>query len=234
MRSRRRRPSKQTTEVVTVAGVVFPIAAIGLAWFASATVFAVSMSATPGPNNTMLASSGSLWGFRRTIPHILGVSLGFSAMLIAVAAGLGGLLLHHPTVLGVLRWIAVVYLLYLAWRIATAKPHDARGREAAANRGRPLSFTQAALFQWVNPKAWVIALSALATMTAVADRPSFQRAVALALLFLAATLVTTALWAFLGVGVSRVLRSGRALQLFNVALAVLLVLSVVASVVGVG
>jgi threonine/homoserine/homoserine lactone efflux protein len=224
MRSRRRRPSKQTTEVVTVAGVVFPIAAIGLAWFASATVFAVSMSATPGPNNTMLASSGSLWGFRRTIPHILGVSLGFSAMLIAVAAGLGGLLLHHPTVLGVLRWIAVVYLLYLAWRIATAKPHDARGREAAANRGRPLSFTQAALFQWVNPKAWVIALSALATMTAVADRPSFQ----------AATLVTTALWTFLGVGVSRVLRSGRALQLFNVALAVLLVLSVVASVVGVG
>jgi threonine/homoserine/homoserine lactone efflux protein len=83
--------------------LAFPVAAVGIAWLASATAFAVSMSATPGPNNAMLASSGSLWGFRRTIPHMLGVSVGFPVMLIVVAGGLGGVLLHHPTILVTLR-----------------------------------------------------------------------------------------------------------------------------------
>ena len=105
-------------------------------WIVSAVAFATSMSATPGPNNAMLASSGSLWGFRRTIPHMLGIAIGFGFMLLAVAGGLGTLLLHHPTALEVMRWVAAVYLLWLAYRIATAAPAardpDRRpGREGA-------------------------------------------------------------------------------------------------------
>ena len=81
-----------------------PIAAVSVAWFVSALGFAVSMAGTPGPNNAMLTSSGSLWGFRRTVPHMVGTSIGFPAMLLAVALGLGGLLRAHPTVLTVMRW----------------------------------------------------------------------------------------------------------------------------------
>jgi threonine/homoserine/homoserine lactone efflux protein len=227
-----------------------PLAAVSVAWLASALAFAVATAGTPGPNNAMLTSSGSLWGFRRTVPHMLGVSIGFPIMLIAVAAGGGDLLIHHPAAVTVMRWLGASYLLYLAWKIGSARP-DAAGSQPehggseperggsepehrAPARSRPLSFAQAALFQWVNVKAWLITISALATLTPVAHHPSFGRAVVLAGIFLSVTLPITAFWTTVGVGVSRVARTPRALRRFNLSMAALLVASVVSVVAGVG
>lgn len=225
--------------MVSVGLSYLPLGAAGLAWLASALAFAVSMAGTPGPNNAMLTSSGSLWGFRRTVPHMLGISIGFPFMLVAVAAGAGGLLRDHPTVLTVMRWLGAAYLLYLAWRIATAHPRP--GNQPHGNRtpsetpaGRPLNFMQAALFQWVNPKAWLVTISALATVATAAGHPSLGRAFALAAVFLAVTLPITAFWTLVGVGVARVFSSERALRVFNVAMAILLVGSLVTVLVGIG
>lgn len=212
-----------------------PIAAVSFAWLISALAFAVAMAGTPGPNNAMLASSGSLWGFRRTLPHMLGVAIGFPIMLVAVAAGAGGLLLHHPVAVAVMRWVGVAYLLYLAWRIATAQPRAPRDAPAEQpSKGHPLSFVQAALFQWINPKAWLVALSAAATLTSVARHPSLGRAILLGGVFLAVTLPITAFWTSVGLGVARVFTSARALRRFNLVMAGLLVASIVSVLAGLG
>ena len=112
-----------------------------LAWFASAIAFAVSMSATPGPNNAMVTASGATWGFRRTLPHMAGVSLGFPVMLIAIAFGLGEVLRSRLWLQEGLRWVGIAYLLWLAWHIAIARP-AAPGQARAA--GRPIGFWRAA------------------------------------------------------------------------------------------
>ncbi len=212
-----------------------PMAVASLAWLASATAFAVAMAGTPGPNNAMLTSSGSLWGFRRTVPHMLGVSIGFPLMQVGVAAGLGALLRENPSVLSALRVLGAAYLLYLAWKIATARPGlqpDVPDGESGQSSRRPMSFLQAALFQWVNPKAWLVTVSALATVASVGGHPSTGRALILAAVFLAVTLPITAFWTIVGVGVSRVLRTERALRRFNLALAALLVASLVSVLLG--
>lgn len=118
-------------------------AGLGWAWFGSALAFALSMSATPGPNNAMVTASGATWGFRRTVPHLLGISLGFPAMLVAVALGAGGVLRAHPWLHEALRWVGAAYLLWLAWRIAVAEPgrtgcrpvgaHSPSGRRPCSN-----------------------------------------------------------------------------------------------------
>ena len=195
---------------------------IGAAWFVSALAFAVSMSASPGPNNTMLTASGANFGFRRTVPHMLGVSIGFPAMLLAVALGAGEVLRAHPLALAVLRWAGAAYLLWLAWRIASARPAVKDGGELA---GRPFSFLQAVLFQWVNPKAWVIGLAAVLTQTTASGAAQIAEAVLLAGLFLVVTLITSMFWILIGVGAARLLRTPRALRGFNVAMAALLVAS---------
>ncbi len=199
---------------------------IGLAWFVSALAFAVSMSATPGPNNTMLTASGANFGLRRSVPHMLGISVGFPAMLLAVALGAGELLRAHPLAQTTLRWAGAAYLLWLAWRIATARtaaPGD--GREPGETGGRPFSFFQAVLFQWVNPKAWVIGLAAVLTQTTARGAAQIAEAVLLAVMFVVVTMLTGVLWTLIGVGAARVLRTPRALRGFNVAMAVLLVAS---------
>jgi threonine/homoserine/homoserine lactone efflux protein len=223
---------------VIMSGVTIPFlpaAALSLAWLVSAGAFAVSMAGTPGPNNALLTSSGSLWGFRRTMPHMLGISIGFPVMQVCVAVGLGTLLRENPSVLTVMRWLGAAYLLYLAWKIATAQPESARlGGEQRRTSRRPMSFLQAALFQWVNPKAWLVTLSALATVASVGGHPSTARALALAAVFLAVTLPITAFWTMIGVGVSRVFTTRRALRGFNVTMALLLVASLVSVLAGFG
>ena len=192
-----------------------------LAWYASAVAFTVSMSATPGPNNTMVMASGAAWGLRRTLPHMAGVAAGFPAMLLAVAFGAGELLRTRPWLHDALRWIGAAYLLWLAWQIATARPTvPGDGRSG----GRPFSFTKAALFQWVNPKAWVIAIGAVVTYT-TAGSALFGEVAMLALIFALVSLPCLAAWTLAGVGASRILRTPAAMRWFNLILAGLLVLS---------
>lgn len=166
---------------------------------------------------------------------MLGVSIGFPLMLVSVAAGLGTLLRENPSVLTAMRWLGAAYLLYLAWKIATARPElkaANAGSESRPSPRHPMSFVQAALFQWVNPKAWLITISALATVASVSGHPSTARALGLATVFLAVTLPITAFWTMVGVGVSRVLTTERALRRFNLALAALLIASLVSVLVG--
>ena len=201
------------------------------AWFASSLAFAVSMSATPGPNNTMLTASGANWGFRRTVPHLLGVVVGFPVMIVLVALGAGGLLRARPWLQDGLRWIGVAYLLWLAWKIGTARP-ALQQNGAARPVGRPLGFARAALFQLVNPKAWVIAVGAVVPYTTATGSALVAQALTLAMMFAVVTLPCCTLWTLTGVGTARLLRTQLALRRFNLALAGLLVASLVPMVFG--
>ncbi|HYZ34838.1 MAG TPA: LysE family translocator [Crenalkalicoccus sp.] len=199
----------------------------GLAWFGSVLAFALSMAATPGPNNAMVAASGATWGFRRTLPHLLGVAVGFPLMILAVALGAGEVLRGAPGVQGALRWVGAAYLLWLAWKIATARPAAERDRASGARPGaRPLGFLQAAAFQWVNPKGWVAALGAIVTYTTAGEAMHGQSAL-LAAIFAAVTLPVLVCWTLVGVGAARLLRSPASLRRFNLAMAGLLVASLV-------
>ena len=184
--------------------------------------FAVVSAFTPGPNNLLLAASGANFGIRRTIPHLLGVVCGFPLLMLAVGLGLGTLFQRHPEVHTVLKFGGAAFLIYLAWRVATAGH-----RTAEAAPGRPLTFLEAALFQWVNPKAWIFAVTAIATYTTVGGRASIEIAVILAISVLV-TVGATIAWIGFGVGLNRFLqKSPRMLRAFNVSMALLLVLSIV-------
>lgn len=180
-------------------------------------VFSFVSSITPGPNNLMLLASGTIFGFRRTIPHMLGISLGFSFMLIVVGLGLAGIFDRIPTAYTVLKIVSVVYMLWLAWKIAHAAAPDA---ERAGSQ--PLSFLQAAAFQWVNPKAWSMALTAITLYSPHHDTHSL---LIIALVFAIVNLPSVSTWVVLGQQMSRWLHSPKRLRIFNWSMALLLVAS---------
>lgn len=188
---------------------------------ASIVTFALSMSISPGPNNLMVTASGANFGFRRTVPHMLGISFGFPVMLLAVGLGIGQVLEAVPQIHEALRYVAAGYLLYLAWRIATAGAPD-----AAEARGRPFTFLQAAGFQWVNPKAWVIALSAIATYVS-RDGDALGQILVIGGVFVVVAFLSLCVWAAFGSLIARFLTSARGLRIFNFCMAGLLVLSLV-------
>ncbi len=179
--------------------------------------FAFVSSITPGPNNLMLMASGANFGFRRTIPHMLGIGLGFTFMVLLVGAGLVQVFDRYPISHTLLKVLSVLYLLYLAWKIAHAAP--AKGADAA---GTPMTFLQAAAFQWVNPKAWAMALTATA---AYAPEQSLNAILLVALVFGAINLPSVSTWTVLGQQMARVLTNPRRLLVFNWTMAALLVAS---------
>jgi threonine/homoserine/homoserine lactone efflux protein len=192
-------------------------------WLLPVLAFAVSMSVSPGPNNVMLAASGATFGFVRSLPHILGITVGFPLMLALIAFGAGMPLRALPWLQDVLRWVGAAYLLWLAWHIAVARPATVSGRSAS----RPLTFMQAALFQWINPKAWVIAAGGVVTYTSGGGAGFAFQAGLLTAIFLVTTIVAVSMWAALGAGAARLLRTPSALRAFNLAMAALLVLSLI-------
>jgi threonine/homoserine/homoserine lactone efflux protein len=180
--------------------------------------FSVAMYITPGPNNVMVASSAANHGIRATLPHMLGIAFGFSLMLALVCAGLGSALVTWPLLLPLFRWVGAAWLVWLAWQIASAPPPGEGGRR------RVLGFFGAAAFQWVNPKAWLIAVGAAGEYLS----PHQSLIVQLARIFVVFLLVgmpCLLVWALLGSGAGRLLRSPVQLRAFNVAMALLLVLS---------
>jgi threonine/homoserine/homoserine lactone efflux protein len=179
--------------------------------------FAFVTSVTPGPNNLMLMASGANFGFRRTVPHMLGVALGFVLMAFLVGLGLAGLFQTYPAAVTALEIAGVLYMLWLAWKIAHAAPPAERAAE-----GRPMTFLQAAAFQWVNPKAWAMALTAV---TLYAPDRSLGAVLLVAAIFGAINLPSVGVWALAGQGLRRVLTSRRRLVAFNWTMAALLVLS---------
>jgi threonine/homoserine/homoserine lactone efflux protein len=181
--------------------------------------YAFAMSATPGPNTLMLLASGVNFGYRPTVPHQLGIILGLASMLALVGAGLGAAILSIPPLLIGMKAASIAYMLYLAWKIAGSGPPST----GTAQGARPMTFYEAALFQWVNPKAWAMALSGVAGYT----RPE---AYLLTLGVFVAVLLTisfpvTSAWVVAGVKLRAVLQSPRALRAFNWTMAALLVAS---------
>jgi threonine/homoserine/homoserine lactone efflux protein len=183
-------------------------------------VFCFVSAITPGPNNLMLLTSGVNFGFRRTIPHMLGVGLGFALMVGLVGVGLDATFTRFPALLPIMRYAGVAYMLWLAAKLALAGPVG-----DAEYSGNPLGFFGAAAFQWINPKAWVIAVSAL---TAYAVSENYAHTVVIvALVFGLVTMPCIAAWVLFGTAMRRVLSNPRFVRPFNIAMALLLVASIV-------
>lgn len=181
-------------------------------------LFALVSSITPGPNNVMLASSGLNFGFRRSLPHLLGVNLGFTLMIFLVGIGLGSVFQQTPALYSVLKYAGAAYLLYLAWKIANSGALD----EGEA-RGKPFTFLQAAAFQWVNPKAWVMAVGVVATYTP--QNGFFANLVIATVVCGIVNLPSIGIWVTFGTALRRVLHRPAAIRAFNVGMALLLVAS---------
>jgi threonine/homoserine/homoserine lactone efflux protein len=180
--------------------------------------FALVSSITPGPNNLMLMASGTNFGLVRSMPHLLGVSIGFVLMLVVVGAGVGAALTAWPAAMLALKVLSAAYLVYLAWKIATAAPPAAR---ETSTTSRPLTFVQAAAFQWVNPKAWTMALTAMAVYVPPDNR--MLGVLVVALVFGAVNLPAVGVWTAAGVQLRKLLHRPRALRAFNITAALLLV-----------
>jgi threonine/homoserine/homoserine lactone efflux protein len=184
--------------------------------FAALVVYAFVSSATPGPNNLMLLASGVNFGFRRTVPHIFGIAAGFLTMLLAVGLGLGAVLEAFPGLHLALKLCGGAYLLYLAWRIATAGSLGKDGRAPA----RPMTLLEAAAFQAVNPKAWVLAVTAMALYASPAS--PFWSVMVVSAAFTVVNLPSVSAWAAFGVALRSFLADPARLKWFYVAMGLLL------------
>jgi threonine/homoserine/homoserine lactone efflux protein len=183
-------------------------------------VFSFVGSITPGPNTMLLLASGVNHGFRATAPLMAGVSIGVLVMLLAVGLGLGQLFLAFPALYTVLKVFSVVYLLWLAWKIASAKPAVPGDGETAAP---PLTFLEGAGFQWVNPKAWTMCITVASAYT-VPNRYVESMLIA-ALVFAAINVPSVMAWAGFGASLRQFLADPRRVRIFNITMALLLVAS---------
>lgn len=183
--------------------------------------FAFASSITPGPNNMMLMASGANFGFARTLPHMLGVALGFVFLALCVGLGLIEIFNRFPIVRLVLTVLSAVYLVFLAWKIANAAPP--KDQDATAT---PMTFVQACLFQWVNPKAIYMALAAI---TLYAPDQTLGQVIAVVLIFGAVNLPCVSVWVVIGTQLRRIFKNPKHLRAFNVTMAILLIVTLIPS-----
>ncbi|WP_312796503.1 LysE family translocator [Tianweitania sp.] len=179
-------------------------------------IYAFVSSITPGPNNFMLLASGVNFGFMRTIPHMLGIGVGFVSLLLGVGFGLGAVLSAFPALHLALKIAGGAYLLYLAWKIAMSRTLGS----ARDDRAKPMSFLQAAAFQWVNPKAWVMAVTAMAIYTNPAA--PFVSVVLISMIFGLVNLPSVSCWAGFGVALRGFLSDPQRLKWFNIVMGLML------------
>jgi threonine/homoserine/homoserine lactone efflux protein len=188
----------------------------GIAYF----VFALVAAITPGPSNTMILATGSTVGVARGVPCVLGTSVGMGLLLACSALGLGQLVTSQPTLLRALNWCGAALLLWLAWRIATA------GRASEQTAAKPVGFLGAAVFQWFNPKAWLVAVSAAGAYLQATGQSPYAQAAAFGALFFTAALPSGLVWLTLGALVHRLLRDERTARTFNIVMGIALAASV--------
>lgn len=188
--------------------------------FPALVALAIATLFTPGPNNAMLAASGANFGFRRTIPHLLGVATGFPLMLLVVGLVLGGLFQTSVVLRETLRWGGAALLLWIAWKIASSG-----GTGSKSARVRPMRYLEAVGFQWINPKAWSMAVAA--TSQFILPTAPVLTAAVVAGAFLILGLGSSSTWTFAGQAIARWLTTARRLRAFNLVMAGLIVLSIV-------
>jgi threonine/homoserine/homoserine lactone efflux protein len=189
-------------------------------YYLSLITFTFVAGITPGPNNMMLLASGVNHGIRKSIPHYLGICIGFPILVTVVGFGLGTLFNEYPSIYVYVKVSGIAYLLYLAWKIANAD-----NLSASKKMRQPLTFIQAAAFQWLNPKAWVLAIGGLAAFT-IPDNMTQSVAMIILVYFLTG-FIYTAFWLKLGQGLQQLLYSDTRRHYFNITMAVLLALSVI-------
>lgn len=180
--------------------------------------FALVSTITPGPNNLMLMASGANFGFGRTVPHMCGILAGVLVMFVLVGIGLSQVFDAYPASFQILKVISILYLVFLAWKIATA----AGPEEGAEPSGKPLTFIQAALFQWVNPKVWVVALTAI---TAYSPSRNIEAVLVVSLVFGIITLPSVTIWTLMGQQLAKLLTNKLRLRIFNGIMGALLIAS---------
>ena len=183
-------------------------------------VFSVVAAGTPGPSNLLLTATGAQVGVARGLPCLVGVGVGMGVLMFVVALGLGSVVLANPTVLRVLNWLGAAFLLWLAWKIATA------GRNDAADAGKPVGFIGAAAFQWINPKSWLVCASAAGTYLHAGSGSALAQGMSMGSVFVLASLPCCFVWLAFGATAQRLLRGERAERTFNIAMGVLLAGSV--------
>ncbi len=193
------------------------IATMSTELFIAFLAFAFVSSVTPGPNNLMLMASGANFGFARSIPHMLGIGIGFTFMIVVVGVGLVGIFDIYPISYTILKVASVTYLVWLAWKIAHAAPPG-----SSEATGNPLTFLQAAAFQWVNPKAWAMALTAI---SAYAPGTDIAAVALVAIIFGLVNIPTVSIWTIIGREIRRFLTNPARLRTFNWTMAALLVAS---------
>lgn len=191
----------------------------------AAGLFAVVSSVTPGPNNTMLMASGVNFGFRRSQRHLWGVNLGFTFMLLCVGLGLHSVLDRFPQFYDVLRYAGSAYMLWIAWKLASARPAPATDADSSrvAPAARPMGFLAAAAFQWVNPKAWVMAVTCMSTY--LAPTAGMAQVALLAGVFMVLGAPCSAFWVAFGQAMRGLLQDPLRLRIFNITMALALVAS---------
>jgi len=183
-------------------------------------MFSFATSMTPGPNNIMLLSSGLTFGYRRTIPHILGVVIGFPLMTIFVGLGLGEFFKIYPFVFTVLKIAGILYLLWLAWKIANSTPKF----KANDENSKPLTFMEVVLFQWINPKNWIKIITAMSVYVTSVENATIEIIIITVIFFLTVSISANS-WSLGGVALKKFIKSDVGIKRFNIGMAILLVLS---------
>ncbi|MEN2988565.1 LysE family translocator [Tistrella sp. BH-R2-4] len=193
-------------------------------------LFATVALLSPGPNTVLLTTSGASFGFRRSLPAMAGICFGAPLLILAVGLGLGTILETIPQTRIAIEILGIAYMLWLAWKIASAEP---RGLDQSVGHaeGTPVGLIQAALLQWVNPKVWTMAVATMGAYGAAANNPTIQ-AVIIALVFFVVCVPAAVIWTGFGVAVRRLLATRRAVRIFNWVMAVLLVASLIPIVLG--
>jgi threonine/homoserine/homoserine lactone efflux protein len=184
-------------------------------------VFALATAISPGPNNFLLLSSGLNFGWRRSVPHALGIIVGLSIIIVIVGAGFGGYLEANPNVHSYIRWPGIVAILYFAWKIIRSNYLS-----STQKKYRPFTFFEACLFQWVNPKALIIILTMIAVYTSP-DYPIYGQLSVIVLVEIFSGIIATATWIMMGVYLERLFTNTRYLRVFNICMGVLLIAAVV-------
>ena len=209
--------SNRPLHFILFAGTTFYNMTLSL--FSGLFIFCLVTSITPGPNNLMLLAAGANFGVRRTLPHAAGVVIGFTLMIIIIGLGAAQIFQKFPVAHTVLTGASIAYLLYLAFKIATSAPKNTHNRTS----GTPITFFQAVMFQWVNPKAWTMALAAITVYT---PQPTTNfHVVIVSLIFGAINLPSISVWLVLGVQMRRFLTTDKRFRAFNWTMSILLVLS---------
>jgi len=186
----------------------------------SIATFTLSTVLSPGPNNIMLLSSGLTFGYKKTIPHMLGIILGFPFMVLLIGLGLGFVFESYLFIFIALKYIGILYLFWMAYKIA-----NNASRLDTTNNSKPFTFIQSAIFQWLNPKAWIMAVTSTSVFV-TSSIYAYEQVFIIAFIYLLSGLVSTNGWTLGGVVLKKFIKDEKMIKIFNITMAILLVASI--------